>query len=99
MIRRKDSDNKKEKEKSNKYNFKGKSTRSIRWFDLDNEWLKEIFRTREPDFYENIYQKNIRGQVMKTYPLFVVLIGNAKITEKIVFQPRSSSAKISPKVV
>ena len=42
MIHRKDSDNKKEKEKTEKYNLQGKSARSIRWFDLNNEWLEEI---------------------------------------------------------
>ena len=34
------------------------------------------------DFYKKIYQKNIRGHDTKTYQLFVVPIGNEKITEK-----------------
>ena len=38
MIRRKDSDNKKEKEKTKEYNCQGKSAISIHWFDLDHEW-------------------------------------------------------------
>ena len=37
MIRRKESDNKKEKENPKKYNFQGQYIRSIRWFDLDQE--------------------------------------------------------------
>ena len=37
MILQRESDNKKEKTK--KYNFQGKSVRSIRWFYLDHEWL------------------------------------------------------------
>ena len=37
MICRKKLDNKKERENTKKYNFHGQSTRSRRWFDLDNE--------------------------------------------------------------
>ena len=44
MIFRKDSDNKKEREKTKKYNTQEKSARSIRWFDLDHEWLEEKFQ-------------------------------------------------------
>ena len=51
MTLQKGYDNKKEKEKTKKYNLQGQSARSIRWFDLDDEWLEEIFRTHEPDFY------------------------------------------------
>ena len=40
MILRKDPENKKEKENTNKQNFQGKSTRSRHWFDLDPEWLE-----------------------------------------------------------
>ena len=42
MIRQRESDDKKEKGKTNKYNFQGQSARSRRWFDLDHEWLKKI---------------------------------------------------------
>ena len=51
MIHQKHSDNKKEKENKNNYNFPEKSTISIRWFDLDHEWLEEKFRTCDPGFY------------------------------------------------
>ena len=44
MIRRKFSDNKKEKKKTKKYNFHGKSARSRCWLDLDCEWLEEKFQ-------------------------------------------------------
>ena len=47
-ICRKESENKKDKEKNKKYNLQGQSARSIRWFDLDHEWLEENFSTREP---------------------------------------------------
>ena len=53
MILRRDSDDKNEKYKRKKYNFQGQSEKSIHWFDLDHEWLKENFMTREPDFYRN----------------------------------------------
>ena len=52
-IRQKESENKKDKENTKKYNFQGKSARSRRWFDLDHEFIEEIFRTSETDFYKN----------------------------------------------
>ena len=85
MIRQKDSDNKKEKEK--KKNFQGKFTISICWFDIDHEWLEENFRTHEPDFYKKLYQKYIRDHDTKMYKSSVVPIVNAKITENVVFHP------------
>ena len=81
-------DNKKEEEKTNKYNFQGQSARSIRWFDLDHECLEGNFSTREPDFYKKTLSKNIRDQDIKTYQLFVVPIDNAKITEKYSFSQK-----------
>ena len=61
MIHRRESDDKKEKEKTKKYTFQGQSARSRSWFDLDNEWLEENFRTREPYFYRKLYQIRFRG--------------------------------------
>ena len=63
MIRQSYTDNKKEKTK--KYNLQGKSSRSIRWFDLDHEWLEENFRTIEPDLYKN-FIKQILGVKRQT---------------------------------
>ena len=37
MIHRNDSDDKKVRKNTNKYNFQGQSTRSIRCFDIDHE--------------------------------------------------------------
>ena len=51
MIRRRESDDKKKKYKKEMCKFQGQSARAKPWFDLDNEWLKENFMTREPDFY------------------------------------------------
>ena len=51
MIRQRESYDKKEKDKTRKYNSQGRSEIIKRWFDIDHEWLKENFMTREPDFY------------------------------------------------
>ena len=46
---------KKGKTKTN--DFQGKSARTKYWFDLDHEWLKEIFMTRKLDFYKKTISK------------------------------------------
>ena len=51
VVRQRESDDKNEKYKRKIYNVQGKSVRSRRWFDIYHEWLKENFRTREPDLY------------------------------------------------
>ena len=51
MIRRRNLYDTKEKDKTKKFNFQGQSARTKYGFDLDHEWLKENFMTREPDFY------------------------------------------------
>ena len=38
------------------------------------------------DFYKKLYKMNIEGQEMETYQIFVVPMGNTKITEEIDFQ-------------
>ena len=55
MIRRRESDNIKEKYKTNKFNFQGQSARTKHWFDLDYKWLKENFMTSEIDLYLKLY--------------------------------------------
>ena len=51
-IYRKDSENKKENLKTNKYNFQGKSAISSRSVVLDHNGLEESFMTHEPYFYK-----------------------------------------------
>ena len=51
VIFQRETDDKQEKYKTNKYNFQGQSEGSIFWFNLDHEWLEENFRTHELDFY------------------------------------------------
>ena len=58
MICRKDSNNKKEKEKTKKYKYQGKYARSRCWFDLDHKWLEVNFMTRELDFYKKHLSEN-----------------------------------------
>ena len=43
MIRIRELDDKKDKVKTKKHHFQGKSARTKHWFDLDHEWLKEKF--------------------------------------------------------
>ena len=97
MILWKESENKKWKEKTKKYNFQGKSARSRSWFDLDREWLEENPKTREPDFYYKQYQKTFRGDNTKTYKIFGVPIGDAKTTRKIQLCPAASVIKYHQK--
>ena len=42
---------------------------------------------------KKLYQTNIRGQEIKTYQLYVVPIGSAKITEKIEFHSEAPVLK------
>ena len=75
------------------YYFKGQSAISRRGFNLYHEWLKENFMTCEPDFYRKIYQIKLRGDDTKTYQIFGVPIGNAKITRKSQFHPAAPVIK------
>ena len=54
MIRIRDSDNIKEKDKTEKFKFQGQSARTKHWFNLDHEWLKENFMKSEPDLYKTV---------------------------------------------
>ena len=64
-ILRKESENKKEKENTNKYNTQGKSAISRRWFNLDHEWLEENFRTSEPDSIKICTKQNLGVMIQK----------------------------------
>ena len=50
MIRRRDSDDTKAKDNTKKLS-PGKTARTQNCFNIDHEWLKETFMTREPYFY------------------------------------------------
>ena len=49
--------------------------------------VRKKSRTHEPGFYRKLYQTKVRGGDTKTYQIFGVPIGNARITRKIKFQP------------
>ena len=53
---------------------------------------RKFYYTRN-GFLNKIYQVNIKVQDMKQYQLFIVPIGNAKITEIIEFHPESPMLK------
>ena len=65
MIRRSESEKKKKKYKTKTCKFQGQSERKKHWFDLDHEWLKENFMTREPDFHKKYIKLNL-GVIIKT---------------------------------
>ena len=70
IIQRKDSENKKGKEKTKKYNFQGQSARSRHWFDLDHEWLEENFMTRKLYLYKKIIKINLGVMIQKHIKYF-----------------------------
>ena len=51
MMRRRNLYDIKEKYRTKKFNFQGKSARTKHWFDIDSEWLRKSFMSREPYFY------------------------------------------------
>ena len=77
------------KYKTKKYNFQRQSARTKNWFDLDYEWLKENFMTREPDFYKKQHQTKFGGDNTPNYQKIGVPIGNAKMTKKVKFHPEA----------
>ena len=42
------------------------------------DWVEENFSTRESQFYKKLIQTNIEGKYEIKYPIFPVIIGNAK---------------------
>ena len=96
MTPQKDSENKKEKERTKKQNSQGQTSRSRRWFDLDHEWLGEKIRTHKPYLYKN-FIKTFRGDYTKTYQIFGVLIVNEKTTRKVQFHPEAPVIKYHQK--
>ena len=45
--------------RNNSDKFEGQSKESTGWFNLDCEFLERKFSTLEPDFYKNLYEKDI----------------------------------------
>ena len=53
--------------------------------------------TCEPDLYRKLYQTKFRGYDTKTFQIFGVPIGNAKITRKVQFHPAAPVIKYHQK--
>ena len=53
--------------------------------------------TREPDFYRKLYQTRFRADDTKTFQIFGVPIGNAKITRKVQFHQAAPVIKCHQK--
>ena len=62
-----------------KFKFKGQSTRSQRWFDLEFEWIEVKFITHEPDIYKNLFQSHDDTKITNTFKSFQFPIGNSNV--------------------
>ena len=68
-----------------KLKFQGQPARSQRWFDMEFDWIKVKFSTREPDLYKRFFQSHDDTQYTNTFKLFKVPIGNSKYGEELKF--------------
>ena len=50
-----------------KFKFQGQSARTQRWFDLDFDWIEEMFITRETELYRKIFQMHDKTQDTNTF--------------------------------
>ena len=69
-----------------KFKFQGQYARSQIWFDLDLDWTKINFSTRETDFYKKLFQSHDDMQDNITFKTFQVPIGNTNSVESFKFQ-------------
>ena len=53
-----------------KFKFKGQSTRSQRWFDIEFDCIEANFNTCAPDFYKKPFQNHDYTQDTNTYKTF-----------------------------
>ena len=67
----------------NKYKikFQGQSARSQLWFYFDFDWIDIHFSTREPDFYNKLFQSHDDKQDEYLFKTFTVPIGSAKVVQ------------------
>ena len=59
--------------------FEGQSKRYTGWFNLDHEFLRRKFSTLETDLYTKLYEKNMGGQDMKPYKMFLLQFDTTKL--------------------
>ena len=72
-----------------KFEFKGLSAISQRWFDLDFDGIEVNFSTRDPDLYKKVFQSHEytqNTQDTNKFKFFQVPRGNSKCVEKFKFQ-------------
>ena len=77
----KDLGNKIENENINKYHLQGQSAKV---YALVWSWswvVRKMFSIIEPDLYTKLLKKNTEGKETETYKIFVLPMGNTKITE------------------
>ena len=67
--------------------FQGQSTRSMHWFDIDINWVKEHFTSIQLQLYNRPFQRNNEDKYEKLFPTFTVPIGNAKEIGKVEYPP------------
>ena len=81
-----------------KFKFQGQYARSQIWFDLDLDWIDINFSTREPDFYNKLFQSHDDKQDYIKFKTFQVPIGNAKCVESFKFQNYAPILKYHKKI-
>ena len=59
--------------------FKEKSIGSTGWLNLDHEFFLRKFLTLEPDLYRKLFEKDIEGQYIETYKMFVLPFDTTKL--------------------
>ena len=89
MIRRRELDDKKEKDKTKIYNFQGKSAGKKHWFGPDHEWLKKHLWLVNQISIKKLYQNKFRGDNTQKCQKFGVSIGNSKMTKKVQLHPEA----------
>ena len=67
------------------YLFQGQYERFKHWFDIDLEWVEEIFMTREPEFLRGRFNGILKFKLENHFLHFLFLLGMQKRLDKIVF--------------
>ena len=79
--------------KSPTFKFDVQTSRSKKWFVLEDDWLKTDFTTIERDFYEEFYIPNAFVKERQKDKMFPITIDNAKVSNMNVFDPHAPEIK------
>ena len=82
-----------------KFMRQGQSARSQRWFDIQFDWIKVNFSTREPDFLKKLFQIHDNTQYTIILKIFQVPIDNIKCVEIFMFHNDSPILKYFQKLL